>query len=41
MGDDLWYTCYGFGVRLKLVQCKQAHLLHYSLLEMLAKRSNS
>ena len=37
IGDDLRYARYGFGRRLKQVQCWQGHLLHYTLLGMLAK----
>ena len=38
---NLWYTHYGFCVRLRQVQCKQGHFLCYSLLGMLAKHSKS
>ena len=39
VGDDLWYTCYGFSARLGQVQyqCQQGCFLLYSLLGMLPK----
>ena len=39
VGDDLWYTCYGFGARFRSVQCKQGCFLHYSLLWILCSQT--